>query len=133
MTKGYYNIECDYDAFNDPSHWCRNLQSSLKTYCGSYKTDIERNQDKLCDPDLLTNATQRQSSQPTTVSFFSPSSIRSKLQKCGGDCSRQRNIDQTYCRESCQLCLNATCNGERPHVQLTPAPVVSSILARMRG
>jgi hypothetical protein len=126
--KGYFNISCDYDGFNNPNHWCGKLKGGLTDYCASYESDLQRSFDKLCTPDLLTNASQSQSGLPTYSVLYSPDSPAFKLEKCKSDCSRNQNIDMMYCNESCNLCYDPTCYGTRPHKKtVASAPSAPSV------
>jgi hypothetical protein len=132
MSKGYHNIECDYGALHDSNHWCGKVYNAIQDRC-SNKGEIERMTDRLCNKDLLANYTTQKTDQPTTSAFYSPDSIQFKIDKCvSTDCKRQANIDQTYCAESCKLCYDATCNGERPHIKVTPPPPPATALG-VRG
>lgn len=120
MSGGYYNIECDYSALRDPNHWCGKVYQAVQDRCAK-KSDIERSTDRLCNKDIFTYYDAKQTDNPTNNSFHSSTSIQSKIDKCvSTDCKRQANINQAYCEESCKLCYDATCNGERPHIKIIP-------------
>ncbi|NBO99294.1 MAG: hypothetical protein EBU90_04095 [Proteobacteria bacterium] len=120
MSGGYHNIECDYSALHDSNHWCGKVYQAVQDRCAT-KSEIERMSDRLCNKDLFTYYNTKRTDNPTNSTFYSPTSIQSRIEKCvTTDCKRQVNIDQPYCEESCKLCYDATCNGERPHKKITP-------------
>ena len=126
MSGGYHNIECDYTALRDPNHWCGKVYQAVQDRCAN-KSDIERSTDRLCNKDIFTYYNNKRTDNPTNSTFYSPTSIQSRIEKCvTTDCKRQANINQAYCEESCKLCYDATCNGERPHMKITPPSTPSS-------
>lgn len=110
MKNGYHNIECNKDAFDDPTHWCSQVKQAIDQRCSS-KSEAERVTDRLCNEDLLSYAkTANPVNTKTIPTRFAPDSFKTRALKCRQvNCARQRGANKELCESNCSLCGNTTC------------------------
>ncbi len=111
MKNGYYNIECNKEAFDDPNHWCHQVKTAIDQRC-SNKTEFEKVTDKLCNEDLLSYAVAQNpdNTDKTIPTKFDPNSFQTRALKCKRvSCVRQRGSNKALCESNCNLCGNTVC------------------------
>lgn len=119
---GYYTLQCNYKALNDPNHWCGKISASYKEWCGtldrfakasnpgcdSIPLYAEKVTDSTITKTLFKNLSDSEKAANSKMGIIDMATVVSCQNK---DCVRNKpsNITASECKANCSKCGKTKC------------------------
>ena len=119
---GYYTLQCNYKALNDPNHWCNKISQSYNNWCGtldrfakasnpgcnSIPLYSQKPTDSTLTSVLFKNLTDAEKAANSKMGIVDRATVVSCQNK---DCIRNKpaNITSAQCKTNCSTCGKTKC------------------------